>query len=709
MSDRSGSLTARWRAGAFRRLGARLVPAPRALVSRPAVVYAAVALVVLGPALGPGYLLTVDMVFAPDMHYPTQAYGVNPSTWASLPYLLILEWSSAILPGWIVQKIVLFLVLWLAGLGAHRLIGAPLVGAYFAGLLYMLNPYVGLRLVLGQWTLLAAFAVIPFAVTALLELFRSRSPRAAVKVALLWTLAGIFQLHGFILVGMIFVVMTVGEFARTSRSTQFFTGLFRPVAVGGTAFLLLNAYWLVPLAGTGIDRIEAIPPVAMDLFRPRSSLGLPIALEVAGMGGFHWTDLLPNDLVRFWQVLYLGVVFLALTGLLAGVSTRWSRMEVATVGVIGFILALGASSPVTKPIFEYLWTNVPGFRGFRDSHKFVALLVLAYAYFGALGVSAVTKSVPLAAIHALTSLGGVGGTLRHFIRLSPLLLPAAYGFGIIGFVGQVRPTEFPPEWYEAKATIKADNLMGNLLVFPWHSFMDFHWLEQGQRRVSNPSRLFFDVPTIQADNLERPGYYSDSSDPVSAYVESLLDRRQTISHLGNLLTLVNVRFVLLLKDDDYTSYSFLNRQQDLQLVASNSELVLFKNMAHISPVLGIHSNDLDARIEDLLSWESLSGFVFTGAEPIEATEASPIEVTFATTEYDVVALPLHQGIDRQHWELDGQQATVSFLGFIPTFRFSGGEGVVRYAPFLERIVWGYLASAGALLISLQMLFWRGKR
>jgi len=201
-------------------------------IAKPTLVYAVVAVVVLGPALAPGYLLTNDMVFANDMSFPSQAQGTNVSTWASLPYLLILQWLSAVLPGWVVQKFVLFLVLWLSALGVHKLIGAPKVAAYFAGLLYMLNPYVGLRLLLGQWTMLAVAAVIPFAVTSMLELLRSRSPVAAIRVALLWTLAGVFQLHGFYLVGIIYFVMVIGGLIRSQQKIELLRGLFIPALAG---------------------------------------------------------------------------------------------------------------------------------------------------------------------------------------------------------------------------------------------------------------------------------------------------------------------------------------------------------------------------------------------------------------------------------------------------------------------------------------------
>ena len=65
----------------------------------------------------------------------------------------------------------------------------------------------------------------------------------------------------------------------------------------------------------------------------------------------------------------------------------WIIKSMAIVWILSILLALGASSSFTLPLFEWLWNHWFIFRGFRDSHKFVGLILLAYAYLGGLEVT----------------------------------------------------------------------------------------------------------------------------------------------------------------------------------------------------------------------------------------------------------------------------------------------------------------------------------
>jgi hypothetical protein len=82
--------------------------------TRPFWAYLAVALVILGPALLPGYILTLDMVFTPQLHLPLTLSS-------QLPFNLLLTALNVILPGWLIQKLLLITIFTLAGLGLHRL------------------------------------------------------------------------------------------------------------------------------------------------------------------------------------------------------------------------------------------------------------------------------------------------------------------------------------------------------------------------------------------------------------------------------------------------------------------------------------------------------------------------------------------------------------------------------------------------------------
>jgi hypothetical protein len=128
----------------------------------PYLFYALLSLSILGPLLQPGYILTLDMVFTP--HFDSSSFVFGLDEWwpsASAPFFILMEFGSKIVPAWLIQKAILFLVFFLAGLGAHRLFPYRGAGAYFAGLLYMINPFTYARFLAGQWGMLTAYAMFP--------------------------------------------------------------------------------------------------------------------------------------------------------------------------------------------------------------------------------------------------------------------------------------------------------------------------------------------------------------------------------------------------------------------------------------------------------------------------------------------------------------------------------------------------------------------
>jgi len=135
-------------------------------------VYAVVALLILLPLLGRGYILTLDMVFTPHIRWPVG--GTN-----SYPFWVLLHYLNQLLPSDVIQKLLLFTIFLLAGVGMHRLVrnidvrckqtaGQYTLGAFVAGTLYMVNPFTYERLMAGQYAVLFGYALLPWLARALL-------------------------------------------------------------------------------------------------------------------------------------------------------------------------------------------------------------------------------------------------------------------------------------------------------------------------------------------------------------------------------------------------------------------------------------------------------------------------------------------------------------------------------------------------------------
>jgi hypothetical protein len=161
------------------------------------------ALTVVAPLLGPGYLLLRDAVSTPRSYLSDSALGLVSAPRAT-PQDFVVALASHCVDGGIVVKALLVAGLWLAGWGAARLVADVLPesgagGQFVAITLAIWNPYVGERLLQGHWSLLLAYGCLPWVATTMLTL---RSTDSATWPSL-FTLAFWIALAGLTPTGLI--------------------------------------------------------------------------------------------------------------------------------------------------------------------------------------------------------------------------------------------------------------------------------------------------------------------------------------------------------------------------------------------------------------------------------------------------------------------------------------------------------------------------
>ena len=134
----------------------------------------ALALLVVAPLMGPGYLLLRDAVSTPRSYLSDSALGLVSAPRAT-PQDFAVALASHCVDGGMVVKALLVVGLWLAGWGAARLVAKVLpeagVGGQFVAItLAIWNPYVGERLLQGHWSLLLGYGCLPWVATTMLTL-----------------------------------------------------------------------------------------------------------------------------------------------------------------------------------------------------------------------------------------------------------------------------------------------------------------------------------------------------------------------------------------------------------------------------------------------------------------------------------------------------------------------------------------------------------
>lgn len=517
------------------------------------------------------------MIFTPngtDINVSNWFYGFETWLFGGLPFLLLLKGISFIVPMWVIQKVLLFCTLFLAGFSAHLLSPAKnQVGKYFAGLIYMLNPFVYVRFMAGQWLLLLGYAVMPFAIRTIFSFFKEPNLKRALRMTLLLTLVGMFSSHILILVLFVFIVIFVVKLIPTSSRLTTFINLTKYTAIAASIFFLINTYWILP-ALISKSILSQIGTEDLIVFSAKNWSGAPSLLfGLASLHGF-WREgyRYISDIVPGWYLIYIFILFLTIYGLVNKYNEKEIGHHVKTfmvLAIISLVLATGISTPYFSDLYTFLFDKVVIFKGFRDSQKFVVLLALAYSYLGGLGVDEIFQQLkPKYTIMKRAAFSLVFGVLA-------VTTPLVYSTNmLLGFNHQLTITQYPSEWNEVNIFLNRQGGDFKVLFFPWHSYMDFNW---SRGRLLNPAASFFDRSVIQGENIEVGDIETQSINPEQHYIQFLLENNKEIHNWGELIAPLNVRYIILAKESNLTNYDFLYRQLDLTVVLDNSRIVLFQN------------------------------------------------------------------------------------------------------------------------------------
>ena len=517
----------------------------------------------MAPLLSGGYILTLDMVFGPHVVVPS-------ATTASFVFYGTLKLVSAIVPVWLVQIVMLSLILVLSGVGMHRLMVAIrpgkseawTVATYFAGVLFVVNPFVYSRFMAGQFAVLLGYMLLPFIARSLIRLHQNPSAKQAVKVGACATLIGIVSLHTLGLAAIIAGAIAIAFFTRKNQKKW--------LAAAGIAvalFVVASSYWLVPfISGSSEQSQQVASFTAHDTTAfATDTRTLGAVGNVLAMHGF-WGDgkglyQTTQDVYTWWLVPIVAVWFLVALG---GYST-WKfnpRMAygLGALLLVSVVLAAGPQAPVIGKSYAII-DQLPFFGGYREPQKFTGVIVLVYGVFAAWGVVHVVewmrsywrKTEPLA----------VGCLLLLPIFCAPLML--------WGFKGQLVAADYPLDWYEVNARIPKES---TVLYLPWHHYMRYDF---AGRVIANPAPKFFDARMVYSNDpeLRGVGYVHDQTQ--RSVQEQLIPQiTQAQKPIGSQLQRLGIEYVIVVKEHDYMQYDHLQYDNHLKRVQNSPHIMLYE-------------------------------------------------------------------------------------------------------------------------------------
>ncbi|MCU1623934.1 MAG: hypothetical protein JWL79_2779 [Frankiales bacterium] len=486
----------------------------------------ALAVLLLAPLLGPGYVLVRDMVFVPRVPIGRQLLGIEGVPRGVPSELVVALLGRVVATGWLQDLLLVALVVG-AAWGAARL--APtrsITAACAAATTYGWSAYLHERLLLGQWAILVGWAVLPWAVRAALDWRRGAAGWGALAALTASALAGA---NALLLVGLAVVICG------------------RPLrALAATAVLGLP--WVVPAV---LQHQTPGDPAGVGAFAANSDTPFGVVGSLLTGGGVWARSAVPDGRsAGSW-------IALALLGVAAAGLPRVRRRlgdRLLVTAAAGLVLALLGSLPFTESALRWAVVHVPAAGLLRDGQKWISPVVLLTS--AAIACSTEALLARVAALSARRVLAGI-------LVLAPVAaLPgAAWGEG-----ARLTSSTYPPSWQRV-----TERASGPVLVLPWSLYRAFPW-DDGVT-VLDPATKLLERPVVN-DALPLPGTAVRGEDPVAARLDPIV---RSGAPLLPALQREGIGEVLVERTTAGFDAAMVARQtQGLRVLSATSELALYE-------------------------------------------------------------------------------------------------------------------------------------
>lgn len=415
------------------------------------------AVLVLGPGLAPGFVLVRDMVFVPSPALSPRLLGIGHETPRAVPSDLVVALLSQVVPGQVVQKTLLAGVLVAAGVGAARLVPRAALPGSAAALVAVWNPYVGERLLMGQWALLVGYGACAWVVLGVARV--ARGQRGAIPLATGLVIGSL----GGAAAWVVLVLSMLGAVAGVAVVSRIPRAVFGRVA----PWLLLPVALALPWAVPALLRPGGLgsAPAGFTVFAPGSDTVLgAVGSLLTGGGTWNTSAVPPGRGSMVAAVAALLLLAWAVAGFLltrrGPVRERYQAAGAVRAAVVGAALAglLVAVASLGGSALEGLAT-VPGGGLLRDGSRELApwvLLVAAGAGWGAAWLAA--TGLPKAA--------------AGLVALLPVVALPGLGWGVSGALSS---TDYPSGVLAVAAAADRAPSAGTVVVLPFETVRRYPW------------------------------------------------------------------------------------------------------------------------------------------------------------------------------------------------------------------------------------------
>ncbi len=440
---------------------------------------------VLAPLFGRGFTLAYDMVFAPRQDLLPDSVGLGSALPRSVPADAVVGLLTTVVPGDLVQQLLLAAALFAGPLGAGLLLKENPGTQVVAAVAYGWSGYVAERLFIGHWPYLLTYACLPWIVRAARDL---RTLKRVAILVLVTAPAVLTPSGGIIAAGVAMVC-----------------GGTRRLWLTATVALVLNAPWWVPSILHPGGTLSSAAGVGAFGARAESWGGAITSL--LGLGGIWNAEVVPDSRTNpIVPLLILATTAVALVGM------RHLPKPLVGLGVAGLVLAALGGSPVLGWVVEH----VPGGGLLRDSQKWVAWWALPAALGFALGVR---------------QAAGLLRRGRPAVLVAAALVPIAMMPDLAwGGWGRLQPADFPQDWAAVRHILQTSRHEGDVLALPLGSFRRYGW--NGDRTQLDPAPRYLPRPTVLDDTLVVDGRPIPGEDRRAARIRQQVTEGGDLADLG---------------------------------------------------------------------------------------------------------------------------------------------------------------------------------
>jgi hypothetical protein len=651
-----------------------------------ALVGVVLAIAVLAPVMHGGWFLVLDWVHGPVAHIPTAYWGFALPLG---PIPILITGAQHVLTGPVVSWLVVALCFPVAAVGVTRLVPGGPIAKWSASAFYLVNPFVFERLDSGQVFVLLGYAVLPWAVKALLE-GEDQETRLGRLLPGVW-LAGATaaSIHYLFIAGLVLLGVIVWRHRLTTLwwAMQVFV-----------VSVVLDAYLLIPVLG-GSSSGVAVGHGDLEAYKTAGDPIWGLFVNVAGLYGF-WREsstTTPKSDLSAWPVILLALLIVAGVGIAA--AWRKGHRQLAGVLVLttvtSYFLALGSQGP-TGWLFTILYDHLPGFNVLREPEKFVGLMVVGYAVAFGLGAEEMVARLTTPRSRAIAA-------------IIALIIPLAYTPTIWwGLDGQLKTSHYPASWAAANKVMGTGP--GQILFLPWEEYLSFPWTH-GQV-IANPASQAFSRTVISGDNVQTGDLESDSTSKRSAYLMDVFADGPKLHNVGRVVGQLGISYIVLADNTfDAGSYRWLAHQNDLKEVFNQGGLQVWKNLNAIPsgtrvsteaavPSIQVYIRDADRAdvlgVAAVIEHRPLQLFTTdVGDVPGGVRRTSPVSYAVTAGQPGWVIVP--EDYD-SGWTYQGHQA-IALADGVVAFPTTEDGGTATYGPWSWALAGDSVSGAAVLALA----------